>query len=533
MRLSEPLPLPATGQLRSQSGFALHELGFDHLHPTDEEQKQLSDTIWSADNIELRTVGVDIGSSTSHLMFARVHLQRLAEALSSRFVVVAREILWRSPILLTPYLSGNTMDAEALADFISEAYREAGLTTDEIDSGAVILTGEALKRRNARAIANLFADQSGKFVCASAGHHLEAVMAAHGSGAVEYSRRHHKTVLNVDIGGGTTKLALAHGGRLLGHAAVAVGGRLVAFDSSGALARIEGPARAIAEAAGVRLGLGETLADRDREKLVEAMVDVLISATRLHAWHGLGKTLALTEPLPEAVRVDAVAFSGGVAEYIFGREREDLCDLGRDLAAKLVEALKDKRIPYPVYDPGHGIRATVIGASQFSVQVSGNTILIAGAGSLPLRNVPVVHLATRLEGDVDPDVIARDISGALESFDIVEGDAPAALAFRWQGDPSHARLFRLAQGIRRGFPRTCAGESPLILVMDGDIGRTLGEILRRELDVAGDIISIDGVQLKEFDYVDIGEIIEPTHVVPLVIKSLLFSAGDSANAASA
>ena len=228
MRMSESFSSSRSD--RFHPGLFLHELGFDHLHPTEEEKKQLSDIIWSADNIVLRTVGVDIGSSTSHLMFSRVHLQRLSEALSSRFVVVNREMLWRSPILLTPYSSGRTIDAERLGAFISDSYKEAGLTPEDIDSGAVILTGEALKRRNSRAIADLFADQSGKFVCALAGHHLEAVMAAHGSGAVEYSRRHHKTVLNVDIGGGTTKLALAHGGRLLGHAAVAVGGRLVAFD---------------------------------------------------------------------------------------------------------------------------------------------------------------------------------------------------------------------------------------------------------------------------------------------------------------
>ena len=180
-----------------------------------------------------------------------------------------------------------------------------------------------------------------------------------------------------------------------------------------------------------------------------------------------------------------------------------------------------------MYDPGNGICATVIGASQFSVQVSGNTILISGEGSLPLRNVPVVHLTTQLDGEIDADVVAQDIAAALESFDIVEGEVPAALAFRWQGDPLHSRLHELAFGITKGFSRTIAAKAPLILLMDGDIGRTLGEILRRELNVSGDIISVDGVQLRTFDYVDIGKLIEPTHVVPLIIKSLLFSTGDS------
>ncbi len=501
----------------------LHELGFDHLHPTEEQKRELSDTIWSADNIELTTVGVDIGSSTSHLMFARVHLQRLSEALSSRFVVVNREILWRSPILLTPYLEGNTIDAHALQHFIDDAYAAAELEPSNIDSGAVILTGEALKRRNARAIADLFADQSGKFVCASAGHHLEAIMAAHGSGAVAYSREAHKTVLNVDIGGGTTKLALAHGGRMLGNAAIAVGGRLVAFDVEGKLTRIEGPARQIAESIGIELELGAELDAADRQHLVKTMVSVLIDTIVGTAPEGLAAELALTATLERSLPVDVITFSGGVAEFVFQREQADHADLGSEIAAGLVAALSEKRIPYPVFDPGHGIRATVVGASQFTVQVSGNTILIANQDALPLRNIPVVHLDMPFEETISADAVAAEISRALDAFDIVEGEQTVALAFRWQGDPLHARLHALARGICAGFERTIATGQPLLLLMDGDIARTLGEILRRELDVEGDIVSIDGIQLKQFDYVDIGELIEPTHVVPLIIKSLLFS----------
>ncbi|MGH9461288.1 MAG: ethanolamine ammonia-lyase reactivating factor EutA [Vicinamibacteria bacterium] len=503
----------------------MHDIGFDHLHPEPEERARLSETIWSADNIELTTVGVDIGSSTSHLMFARVHLQRLSEALSSRFVVVNREILWRSPILLTPYRSGNWIDADKLQSFITDCYEDAGLTSDDVHSGAVILTGEALKRRNARAIADLFAEESGKFVCASAGHNLEAIMAAHGSGAVAYSKRARKNVLNVDIGGGTTKLALIHGGEVLAHAALAVGGRLVAFGDEGELTRIEQPALKIAEAAGVSLEPGGRLDPAQRVKLTQAMANALISAVHLRPWHDLGKDLALTPPLPQGSNVDVVTFSGGVAEYIYRREQADFNDLGSELAARLVEALKDKRIPYPVYDPGQGIRATVIGASQYSVQVSGNTILITGKGCLPLRNVPVIHLPRPLDGDIVPETLADEIQRAMASFDLVEGDGAAALAFRWAGDPLHARLHALARGICIGFSKTIAAEAPLILLMDGDIARTLGEILRQELDVRGDIVTIDGVQLMQFDFVDIGELIEPTHVVPLVIKSLLFSTG--------
>src|SRR5262249_19230948 len=179
------------------SGRAMHDLEFEHLHVSAEDAA-VNEVAWAADNVELTTVGIDIGSSTSHLMFARVHLQRLSTALSSRFVVIERKILWQSPILLTPYRPDYTIDVDDLAGFIGGCYAYARVEREQVDSGAVILTGEALKRRNARAIADLFSEEAGKFVCASAGHHMECQMAAHGSGAVALSRGHNATLLNVD-----------------------------------------------------------------------------------------------------------------------------------------------------------------------------------------------------------------------------------------------------------------------------------------------------------------------------------------------
>src|SRR5438552_12923103 len=188
----------------------IHEIVFPDHHAggaEDEiEPEELASLAWKIDNVELLTVGVDIGSSTSHLLFARLHLQRLAQTLSSRFAVVKREVLHRSPVLLTPYRPDGLIDVQALESFVHAAYSEAGLSPDQIDTGAVILTGAALERANARAVAELFAGSGGKFVCASAGHNLEGILAAHGSGAVALSHQRKETLLHVDVGGGTTKL---------------------------------------------------------------------------------------------------------------------------------------------------------------------------------------------------------------------------------------------------------------------------------------------------------------------------------------
>lgn len=513
----------------------MHELDYAHFHPASEREAAfIGDTIWRADNVELTTVGVDVGSSTSHLMFARVHLQRLSEALSSRFVVVDRRILWRSPILLTPYRTDYSIDAEALKAFFAESYREAGLTPDEIDSGAVILTGEALKRVNARAIADLFAEESGKFVCASAGHNLEAVMAAHGSGAVRLSRAEDKVFLNVDIGGGTTKLALCRKGEVVSTAAFAVGGRLVAFDADGALTRIEGPAAAAAEAAGVTLAPGRVLPAEDRRSLVKRMVDVLVGFVRQEEPDALGRALALTPPLDGSVTPEVVAFSGGVSEYVYERETGGYGDLGKALAHHVRHALTEARIPWPVYDPGQGIRATVVGASQFSVQVSGNTIMVSSEDALPLRNVPVARLRADLSGEIDPDAVAREIGAALDRNDIDPAEGDVALAFKWEGLPLHKRMHDLARGVRAGLSGVLARRRPVVLMMEGDAGRTIGHILEDELGVDSGVVSVDGVQLRDLDYVDIGAVIHPTEVVPLIIKSLLFSTpGASAEARDA
>src|SRR5207344_1418713 len=167
-------------------------------------------TLADEDQICVLSVGVDIGSSTSHLVFSRIVLERL----DSRYVVTERESFYQSDILLTPYAAEDTIDADALGAFIERQYKDAKVDPDEIDAGALILTGVAVRRRNARKIGELFAAQAGKMVAVSAGDNLETVMAAYGSGAAARSVRDNAIVMNVDIGGGTSKIALCADGKV-------------------------------------------------------------------------------------------------------------------------------------------------------------------------------------------------------------------------------------------------------------------------------------------------------------------------------
>jgi ethanolamine utilization protein EutA len=502
------------------------EHDYDHFHDGEgggEDDGGL-DVTWALDNVELTTVGVDVGSSTSHLLFAKLHLQRLTQSLSSRFVVVHREVLHKTPILLTPYRPDGLIDVHALERFVHAAYAEAGLTPEQIDTGAVILTGAALERANARAVAELFAGSGGKFVCASAGHNLEGILAAHGSGAVALSHQRGDTLLHIDVGGGTTKLGLLKNGEVLQTAAIHVGGRLVAVDAEDRVTRIEPSATLVADELGIPLSIGGLLNAQDRTRLADALVEILLDYVSGREPSELGKAFLLTDPLElDGHPIAALTFSGGVAEYIYGREQQRYGDLGPDLAEALNRAAEQGRLPAQPVPLGEGIRATVLGASQFSVQLSGNTVHISDPTVLPLRNLPVVY-ARLPKGSPDATAVAQAIRSGFLRLDLIEGEHPAAVALPWRGEPHYDNLRALADGIATAMPRSLAAGFPLVIALDGDIGASLGGILFEELDVTSPLVSIDGLQLVELDYVDVGEVIQPANVVPVVVKSLAFSA---------
>jgi len=498
----------------------MHETDFAHEHSeTVAERAAIARSIWAQDNLAFTTVGIDIGSSTSHLLFAKVALQRQAQGHSSRFVVIGREIVWRSPIMFTPFRSDGLIETAALGEFIDRCYRDAGFTQSQIDGGAVILTGEAIKRKNARAIDELFAGQAGKFVCASAGHKLEARLAAHGSGAVAASKARDICVLHVDIGGGTTKLALIDRGTIIGLAAFAVGGRLIATDERGDWTRIDHAAHLVADDLALQISpqilADPTIRNRIVQRLAAAAADIILDAPL----DPLARALLVTEPLPRNAAPVALTLSGGVAEYIFGQESCEFGDIAKPLAQSLAREL-GRRAALPLVDPGQRIRATVIGASQFTVQVSGKTIYLPDPYVLPVRNVPVVHIAMDA-GKPDRARIAAQIRGGLEEIDL-DAVPGAAIAFTWRGDPEHSRLRATGEAILEALA-PAQRLKLLLLAIDGDVGKTLGRLLHRELNWPGKIICIDGVELHELDYIDVGALIAPPGVVPVVIKSLLFA----------
>jgi ethanolamine utilization protein EutA (predicted chaperonin) len=478
-------------------------------------------TLAEEDQICILSAGVDIGSSTSHLVFSRIVLERL----DSRYVVSEREVFFESDIMLTPYSAGEAIDAEALGRFIERQYAEAQVDPDEIDTGALILTGVAVQRSNARRIGELFAHQAGKMVAVSAGDGLETTMAAYGSGAVARSIRDDATVMNVDVGGGTSKIAVCAGGRVVDLTAVDVGARLICVDDEGRITRIENAGHRFAEALGFRLEIGDRLNGADADALANRMADCLFEAMASGAPRLNGTSLLRLPPLGPRASLQTVSFSGGVAEYIDRRQASGFGDLGPQLAAAI--RARAERWGPAIVPANAGIRATVIGAAQYTTQVSGSTIYVAPMETLPLRNVPVIAPQLALDRPViDAAEVGGAIAALLARLDLAEADTPVAVFLPWRGSATFARLDACCRGLIEGLKPLLARGHPLVLAGDGDVGGLIGIHCRDELRLDNAIVSIDGLELHEFDYIDIGGMLDAAGAVPVVIKSLVFPPAD-------
>ena len=460
----------------------------------------------------LTSVGIDIGSSTSHLMFSRL-LIGYPSLLQRKPIVVERNVIARSPILLTPFSGDWNIEAEPLRELIDDTFKEAGLTRDHVDTGAVIITGEAARRDNAGKIAELFADETGKFVCATAGPTLETIMAAHGSGAVLTSREQGLTLLNIDVGGGTTKISVIVEGRIRGTTAVNIGARLVAHDGAESVIRLEKGGRRFLAALGQNIDYGAKISDDLRQRLAARMAHVLFDAVAegKQPWD----EFYISSPLGELPKIDGILFSGGVSEYIYGRETQGFGDLGLYLGRE-IRKQADAR-GFNILDAGEGIRATVIGASQYTVQLSGETIFIPESMSLPVRNLRVFVAQVDWDAPV-ADRAEAAVKKVLGERDPEVRDAPFVLAFSTPPFVGYGAVQDLAKGIDRALAVLPTEDRPSALVFVQNVGQVVGGMLSAKWNMP----CIDEVSLTELDFIDVGEVVKGEGFVPVVIKSLAF-----------
>jgi ethanolamine utilization protein EutA len=507
----------------SQSDSVGHVPGSEARDRLDPHADNADSPFYWRDNVVVVSVGIDIGSSTSHLSFSRLKLRREMNGLSSRFVIIERTLLWASGIALTPYTPDlDRIDAAAIGDFIADGYAGAGLARDEVDTGVVILTGQALKRENSRAIADSVSARAGDFVCVAAGDHFEAVLSAFGSGSVDLSRKTGKSVLCIDIGGGTTKFSLSRGGRVVRTGILVVGARLVAWDRDSRLATALAPELEAFRPPSVAVAAGRPVSVAEESALAAAAASAILAVVNGTTADLHPDMVIAHSDFSEMDSAELITFSGGVAEYVTGRETAEFGDLGRAMG----EQLRTRLAGAEVVETAGGIRATVAGASQYSVQVSGNTVAASAAAAFPLRNVPVLHPVGEEAGG-----LARAVERELElhQHDLSNG---VAFSVRVGEPPAYHRLRSIAEGLAEGLDSfgVPAG-TPVVLLFDQDVARSVGRILTTELGVLRPLVCLDNLALDELDFVDIGQQLLPAGVYPVVVKSLLFSARSSVGVA--
>ncbi len=485
-------------------------------------QRSNEKDIEGLEKFTLRSVGIDIGSSTTHLIFSSLTLRRGGASLSAQFKVTERQILYRSEIILTPYLSQTLIDTDKVKRFIDEAYREAGFSPQDIDTGAVIITGEALKKENARPIVDFFAQEAGKFCCVSAGPNHEALLAAHGSGAVALSKTKRATVMNVDVGGGTAKLAIIQDGVVTQTAAVNVGSRLIAFDDSSAVMRLENPGKFIMKELGHNIAVGKKLSLKGKNDFADFMADVLFEAVQGSSLSPQAKALMLTKPLNDHKLdlIDYLVFSGGVSEYIYGHSEVPYGDLGTIFGGKIRARISKLPKKDFLQEPAEGIRATVIGAGEYTLQASSSTTYISSTAPLPAFGLKAVHCLISKEHSVE--MIREALGEALRKFDLPGFTEGVAFSLSLDGQPDYPYLRKVAEALSAVIKQSDNQGAPLFVVLDLDVAKALGGILKEELKLHQEVIVVDGIKVGDLDYLDIGRPMGTTEVIPVTVKSLVF-----------
>jgi ethanolamine utilization protein EutA len=468
--------------------------------------------------IEILSVGVDVGSSTSHLVFSKLLLRRDERSATRRFHIRERNIVYEGRIIHTPLLNDHTIDIDRLTEFFKKEYRRAGIEPADVQTGAVIVTGECARKQNAKQIVERLSDDAGRFVAATAGPNFESLLAAIGSGAAARSRDYNKTILSCDIGGGTSNIALSINGQTVSTSCISVGGRLLGVNSEGKVWRIDPPAARVMEQLGLKYEIGDPISEDDVERIAQKFAEILYEVITGPAKSALARQLMLTADLNFPDRIDEYSFSGGVAELMYGG-LDHYDDIGQILAAKIKSLTSE--LPSPVVELPNKIRATVIGAGSYSLSISGCSGFKDDKIAFPIRNVPVMRVDVD-QSNLSISHVISQIHASFQRFDLEEGEEIIALYFKDPVQVSYPQLELFAKSIEAALANTIKNNLPVILIFETDIACSVGNVIRRETDLKTNLLALDELMLKEGDWIDIGEPLVGGQVFPVTVKSLVF-----------
>lgn len=470
------------------------------------------------------SVGIDIGTTTTQVIFSQLTLVDVARpGQVPRIDISNRIVLAKSQIFFTPLVDAETIHAEELARIIKEEYRKAGINPVDVETGAVIITGETAKKKNADPVLNTISDLAGDFVCTVAGPNVESMIAGKGSGAAEYSRQNFTTVTNIDIGGGSANNAVFRQGKMVASSAMNFGGRVIILDPhSGKIEHISKPGQRILDDLGLHFSVGDSPSLADLTRVTDLMAELTIQLIEGKNSQ-LAEKLYLTAPASLS-RVDGVVmFSGGVGFYYYDPiEIHSIFDAAvhGDIGPLLAQSLRQHEgiRKLNVVRPAETLRATVLGASSQTVTLSGSTIW-AEECILPLKNLPVIHPV--LNGSTpDFHAFTEAVQEAALRWDLDFRSAHFVLALDIHEFLDFDHLNRISEMLTE-FSKLLHENRPLIVVIQRDYAQALGQLIKEHIG-SRPLLVIDQVGIEEGDYIDIGLPLMDGRVVPLTVKTLVF-----------
>jgi ethanolamine utilization protein EutA len=476
-----------------------------------------------SDSRALLSVGVDVGTTTTQIIFSRLGLTDVARpGQIPRINISSREVIYQSPIVFTPLKDYETVDADRLNEIVRREYAAANIDPKQVETGAVIITGETAKKKNADEILRALSGLAGEFVVSVAGPHVESLIAGRGAGAAQYSQLHYTSVTNVDIGGGSANSATFQSGNFVSAAAMNYGGRILEVEhASGKVRHIAEPAKHILADIGIQLEVGSSPSLDQLRRFTDRMADMTLELVEGTA-SPLAQRIYLTPPASVSGRGTVLMFSGGIGHYYFNPiQITSVADATRhdDVGPLLAESLR--RHPalsaYEVVKPSETLRATVLGASTQTVTLSGSTIW-AERQILPMKNVPVIR--PELPADLEPAAVATGISAAVRRWDVNLATDLFAIALELNRPLDYTSLTQLANGLRE-FSGNMPSDRPLVIIIERDYAQALGQTVKG-LAPSRSLLVIDQVGLSEGDYIDVGTPLMDGRVVPLSVKTLIF-----------
>lgn len=463
------------------------------------------------------SAGIDIGTTTFQMIISELTLKVMGSSSKiSATELVDKKIIYESSIYLTPITDHRIINSKRIKEIIGDEYNKAGFKISDIETGALIITGETAKKENAKLIINDLAEFSGNFVTAVAGPELESILAGKGSGAAVFSKKNYKTVMNIDIGGGTTNISIFKNGEFIDSTCINIGGRLIEVDkNSGIVTYIHKPAQLIMDTYDIDIQLGNKLKIEYLEELCDKMVDLVQDVINRENINPQLKDIILGSPLSYDFNSQYIFFSGGVAELIYNNYEDGFLygDIGYYLAKSYS---KNKYFrTHKIMKPIETIRATVVGTGTQSIRVSGNTVFI-DKGDLPLRNIPVIKVKS-------DEFIKDNIIDGLNRFVLNKGTNYIAIHITNISNISFNDIQSISRDIYEAWILNSNSDIKLIIIMDKNIGEVLGQTIYKISNKKLKVMSIDSINVQEGDFIDIGVPVAYGDVVPVVIKTLLFN----------